>query len=336
MISSSKKWILLTSLLSLCISTPVLAKKNKESQYAIPPSKFPGGDDDLPFFIGLSYIYWQPYQTGMNLAVSGDALDIQGSSVRPITEAASGFKVNVSHNLEHDGWIMCGNYTWFYHNPLERANALNDGTTYIPVFSGSVDAYQTLRSKFRTYFQRIDLSISRPQYVGHYLSLKSSAGLLGAWEFQRNFFYGGTNTNNIINQTGVFKQDWWGIGPYVSAGGVFYLDNTWGIYFNTGAGLLLASHNVLMDIKNGNNLDQSITDFDCTTKIYDVEPMVEGGLGLCWEKDNCTWFATVQLGWELQTYFAHNGFTNAKYYSPTGVRGNFSLQGLTLKVEFNF
>ena len=334
MISRSLKTILTIAFATSSFFTPLAATMKKEA-HAIAPAQFPGCEQDLRTFISASYILWQPYQTGMNIAVGSNSSTTSGGVLAPYTEAASGFKVCMEQNFGHDAWIGATTYTWFYHNPGLQANTLVSGATYVPTFDSTIASYSSLKSKFKTFFNRIDGTIARPHYVGHYLAFRPFGGALGAWDYQQLTFDAGTSSNNLISQSANMKQDWWGIGPFGGMKGIFYFDNSFGLYFGSGAAILLASHHIkssMTQVENVNAVTNVVNNFNFT--FFGCEPMVEASLGLSYEKDFNAMYFGISVGWELQTYFSHNGFVKA--YSPTGVRGNYSMQGLTLKLEMNF
>ncbi|MCH9811566.1 hypothetical protein K0U07_02240 [bacterium] len=334
MISRSVKTILSLTLATSCFLSKVAATETSGC-HAIPPAQFPGGQNDLHAFVSASYILWQPYQTGMNIAVGQSSSDAAGSVVQPYTQAASGFKVAMEQNFEHDGWIGATTYTWYYHNPSLNTNTLTNGAVYVPTFDSGVSTYNSVQSKFKTFFNRIDATISRPQYIGHYVAYRPFGGALGAWDYQNLNFIAGTSSDGLVRQTANMKQDWWGIGPYGGMQGIFYLDNNFGLYFGAGGAILISSHHVkssMTRVSSVNEVTTLVNNYNFT--FYTCEPMIETSLGLSWEKDYEDVFLGVRVGWELQTYFSHNGFIKA--YSPTGVRGDYSMQGLTVKAELNF
>jgi hypothetical protein len=331
--------------LACCTTTAAFAYDSEDknhnehkSMHAVPPPQHPGGPDALSFYIGAAYTYWVPYQEGMNLAVGGPvspATEPQGNVLRPAMSGASGFKVSLGANTHHDGWNAELAYTWFRYSPDMAENTFIAGATYIQTFAPIGTLINSLESQFKTQFNRVDATLDRSFYAGHYMTFRPWLGLLGAWDTQ-NLNYNGPLTGGPVGRANkaLMKQTWWGIGPYAGGEGTYYFTNDWGLYIKSGVALLLSNRTVTVnnslyqdDVSQGalvNNKSSSDT----------VDPMLETGMGLRWDSNWTDWALRIDLGWEFQTYFNHNGFQG--YYSPVGNMGTYAMQGLTLAVRVNF
>lgn len=307
--------------------------KKGKTQHAVPPAQYPNQEGQKNFFIGAAYTYWAPYQEGMNLAVGGDSTSVQGNIISARMNAQSGFKVFASSNCFHDGWVASACYTWFYNPASLRPNTLIDGPTYVPTFNADTISYSAMESDFTNQFNRIDVQVDRSFFAGHYLAFRPRLGLLAAWEKQ-HLNYNGDISGGENNAQDRFSmvQSWWGIGPYSGGEATYYFSSDWGLYISSGIAMLLSYH----DVDNNNfRLETSFTAVNNSVDHFpNVEPMMEVGLGVRWEGNWTNWGLKIDLGWELQTYFNHNGFLG--YYSPVGVYGNYSMQGLTLAAEVCF
>lgn len=329
--------LLSLSILASCAVAPISAYDNKNEhkhnvQHAVPPGQYPSSQDALPFFIGAYYTYWVPYQTGMNLGLGGNNLAQPGNVARPALNGASGFKVSLGSNTGHDAWNVQLNYTWFWYSPGYRANNPKNEVLYIPTFNANNVVYQTLESRFQTQFNRIDGIVDRSFYAGHYLAFRPWLGLLGVWDYQ-NLDYNATTEQEQIEKARD-TQNWWGIGPYAGVEATFYFTNDWGLFISSGGSLLLANHDVNIGDFYYTDDTPSSTVRNNKTNFNNVEPMIETSLGLRWDSNWTDWALRIDVAWELQTYFNHNGFL--PYYSPVGVLGDYSMQGLTVGLRFNF
>ncbi|MCH9811563.1 hypothetical protein K0U07_02225 [bacterium] len=329
--------LLSLSVLAACTFAPAYAYDNKEDhkhnmQHAVPPGQYPGGDESLDFFVGASYTYWVPYQTGMVIGQGRTSSASQGNTAAPSTDGASGFKVMLGANTQHDAWNVQLEYTWFYRSPGFSTNKLKNTVHFTPTFDELTPRYSSLESRFQNQFNRIDGMVDRSFYAGHYLAFRPWLGLLGAFDYQ-DLDYNATTTEGT-DLRARFHQDWWGIGPYAGAEATFYFTNDWGLFISTGASLLLSNHDVRQRLGTWDGTTLSPTIINNSDNFNNVEPMVEAKLGLRWDSNWTDWALRIDVAWELQTYFNHNGFL--PYYSPVGVNGDYSMQGLTVGVRVNF
>ena len=329
--------LLSLSVIAACAFAPAYAYDMKDEhkhnmQHAVPPGQYPGGDDSLDFFVGASYTYWVPYQTGMVIGQGRTgAAGNYGNFATPSVEGASGFKVMLGANTQHDAWNVQIEYTWFYRSPGFSANNLKNSVPYTATFNQTDVLYTELSSKFKNQFNRIDAMVDRSFYAGHYLAFRPWLGLLGAFDYQ-DLDYNAVASG--AQQQARFHQDWWGIGPYAGAEATFYFTNEWGLFISSGASLLLSNHDVRMRLGNVEDGTLSPSVINTKDNFNGVEPMVEAKLGLRWDSNWTDWALRIDVAWEAQTYFNHNGFL--PYYSPTGVQGDYSMQGLTVGVRVNF
>jgi hypothetical protein len=309
--------------------------------YAVPPAAHPAGKDNLTFLVGASYTFWQPFQAGTNIAYGKGILTNPsteaGNIYTPEFNAQSGFKVCLGANVDHDGWNISAEYTWFYNNPGMRTNNLpTDAGDIFAKFQLNSDLQITgLQSMYKNQFNRIDAVLDRAFYAGHYLSLTPFIGLLGTWDMQYlNFDVettgGPTITYTANTQSTRSNQSWWGIGPYAGINSSYFFTNEWAIFLNSGLSMLLANHKTSQkqyDYDLSNNIAAYM--YNTNANINGVEPMLEGALGLSWDSYWPEWAVHVKVSWELQTYFAHSRF-------DTNVLENYSMQGLTIDLGVSF
>jgi hypothetical protein len=329
-----QKFLPLFALASCFTATSVFASEDMSStpkaQYSVAPAKNPGGDDALAFYIQAAYTFWVPYQEGMNFASSGNTgtATIAGNYLTPSINGCSGFKVGIGANTMHDGWMVGLNYAWFYNNPTILANSLIDGTTYTATFNDSGVTYRKPSSQWTGQFNRIDGQLDRSFYAGHYLTFRPWLGLLGAWETQNVNLFETVSAPLPMNN---WKQNWWAIGPYAGCEASFFFTNEWAMYISSGASMLLATHTLTQLEKSNSN---GVFSYNLADTFYNVEPMMETSLGLRWDSYWTDWALCIDLSWELQTYFSHNGFQS--FDNPMGLMGNYSMQGVTAGARVSF
>ena len=309
-------------------------EKKGKTQHAVPPAQYPSEEGTRNFTLGAAYTYWMPYQEGMIVAVGGGSTSTAGDVITPPTTAQSGFKVFGSTNCFHDGWVGRLEYTWFYNNQDKlHQNSLISGINYTPTFSNDSVSYTSIESAFGNQFNRIQASVDRSFFAGHYLAMRPWMGLLAAFEeqhLQYQGFFGGEGAFDY----GHMSQRWRGIGPYVGSEATYFFAADWGLRVHSGLSMLLAEHMAKNRIYQVSASGLQSTINLSRNHFWNVEPMFEVGLSVCWEGNWTNWGLALDIGWDLQTYFNHNPFQG--FYSGVGVYGTYSMQGLTVSATVSF
>ncbi len=272
------------------------------------------------------YTYQLASQEGMILASTIGTPGLAGNFITPPLNATSGFKIGASSSLFHDDWSITGNYQWFYNNALLKRSQLIGGLLYTSNFSNTTTTYNQLYSQFNNQFNRIDLSLERAIYTGHYVSFTANAGLLASWENQYLNFNLTKNTPPNTVHKNRLQQQWWAIGPYVGTYADYYYTSNWASFLQAGTSLLLAQHKVIQ-LSSSNQ-------YNSTNQFSNVEPMLDLSIGFFYENYLNDAKIRIDLGWQVQTYFSHNGILG--YNGPMGIMGNYSLQGLVAGIHCSF
>lgn len=315
--------------------------QNSLTQYTAIEPYFPWGinpqhpkeSTTFDFLVGASYTYWLPYQNGMILAYNlGDSTDLSifGKNIVPNFEGQSGFKVHLGMITPHDGWGVFANYTWFYNVPNFAMHTLEGTLAWNSrYFSGG---YEVALTRFANQFNRIDTYMDRNFYIGKYSILRPWLGLLGAFDYQ----YLHINTEDLVSSDVNYfaaQQNWWGIGPYAGFESSYLFGKGFGIYIDLGAALLLADHYVYELSTHIPGVGSPSYPLHQRSTSYDVEPMIETNLGISLDYSLDKVALLGKIGWEMQTYFYHNGFTPL---DPLGNKGGYSMQGLTATLGLYF
>lgn len=303
---------------------------------AVPPAKY-SDENNLRCFISADYTFWTARQDGFlfgvdNYYASGVASPIQGSGYYPNWYGNSGFKVGLGAFLNHDGWDLAAEYTWFsnQNSPIITATVTSGQGLLLPSYA----TFTTLGSQWSNQFNRIDLDMGRSFWAGHYLTLRPFAGLMGGWETQ-NLTVESAALVGGINALNTESQKWWGIGPYTGLDATFVFpsgmeSNEFGIFLNSGFALPWSRYKV--SVVNQRRAPGQPTQIYTQLNIYTSTPMIEMSIGVDWESwwnDHSRCFA-LSAAWENQVYFLHNQFLSASD------NGNMILQGLTVKALFAF
>ena len=328
---------------------------NNDSQpkTAVPPGANMSGSDGPMAYISADYTYWTARQSGLAVAVTNynstpTTSPISGTIVYPTWYANSGFKVGLGTFLNHDGWDMGAEYTWFWNtgNPINTVVLNNEGvstwayklsaspTTLAPV--NGVSLY-SVGSSWNNWFQRVDASIGRAFFAGHYLTLRPFAGLIGAWDkqnFDVNYIdVSGDPSSNLANQ-----QSWWGVGPYTGVDTSFHFpqmmdSSQFSFFLDMGAALPWSQYTLTQ--QSNDTTGATISSYGGQFNTTDV--MMEMSLGLRWEtvwNDSHSWSFLLSAAWEEQVWFQHNHFVELG--SLDAQSGNYIMQGLTVKARVGF
>ncbi len=324
---------------------------------AVPPGTQPGEDSPC-CFVTVDYTYWVARQAGLAYAVSNDyaagatsAAATQGNVFYPNLSGRSGFKVGAGAYLNHDGWDMYAQYTWFYNKQNVGKYGSNANFTAGNGFSTwwidspdplVVDGLYQAKAYWGNFFNRVDVQLARSHYAGHYLQLRPFLGLLGAWDSQwYNIGYKTASTDSLFD-TWENTQNWWGVGPYAGLCSAFMFpmgDNQthWSLFMDMGTSLPWSKWQVNKKLISGAT-SAALIDAYTRDTFWSVEPMVEMALGLRWETwwtEGMNWNFMLQAAWEEQVWFSHN------HMVPIGTEGfagygNYTMQGLTLKAKVGF
>lgn len=285
-----------------------------------------------------AYTYWVPYQIGLELCYEEGDANTLGEYVEPVFNASSGFKAGINANTFYDHWHLSLNYTWFNYNPGYQENIPFDGdydaaTEFENILP--IALIVGLHSKYNVQFNRIDGRISKEFFLGEFVKFAPFLGILGAFDQS----YLDATYDGIAEAFGTgelkYNQKWWGAGPSLGTVCHYFFNQSFGLFLNAATAMLIANH----DISNYQLFE--LNDFDATsstnnkTYFYSVEPMVDMSLGLFYTLCNKTIDLSIELGWEIQTYFSHLGF-RPDNYDYLYNRNNFSLQGLTAGLTLGF
>jgi hypothetical protein len=324
---------------------------DNQPKTAVPPGANMNGTDGPMAYISADYTYWTARQSGLAVALtnnyaSGSTSPISGTVIYPSWYANSGFKVGLGSFLNHDGWDIGAEYTWFWNtnNPINTVTLNGTGISTwaagnvgVPAVSGTL---QSVGSNWNNWFQRVDASIGRAFFAGHYLTLRPFAGLLGAWD-QQNFNINYTTTipsTSAANWTN--QQSWWGVGPYTGVDTSFHFpqmmdSSQFSLFLDMGAALPWSQYTLTQQF---NTTDTTTTTAFSYGGVFNTtDAMLEMSLGLRWEtvwNDSHSWSFLLSAAWEEQVWFQHNHFIQSGNADQQS--GNYVMQGLTVKARVGF
>ena len=329
-----------------------------QNSYIVPPPEYPEENDLMIFFLGASYTLWKPYQGGMFVAsttiINPDSILATSKNwLLPSKSYRNGFKVNAGINTLYDGWKVESEYTFFYNKPSWKNCSLKSNTYnyYSPWLydqTGTNFYYlKKLSSRFTNTFQEVNLILNRYLYAGNYLIISPWIGLLSAIETQIFNVQGEGNAvfGEFVKSNSFQTKHWWSIGPYSGMQSTYFFADFIGIYFSLGGSINLGCHDTSTSILQPLYPYKSLK---TSSKFWKLDPMIQTNIGLKLDYFSNIFGIIIKAGWDMQVWLNHNTFVKTIAYRPTLVKskdistsydysyGDFSMQGLTLKVEIAF
>jgi hypothetical protein len=140
------------------------------------------------FFLTGSFIYWHAGQDGMDLAFSedpvtgrplNDKIEIQTFEFKP------GFKVGLGMDFNHDNWVCALEYTWLHQQTHMSKTAPSDKRWQMTDWFATNIVATSFSSKWRSHFDILDATLSRPFYRSRSITLTPFGGMRAAWIRQR-------------------------------------------------------------------------------------------------------------------------------------------------------
>ncbi len=341
----------------------------------ITPNASPVVDGGADLFLAADFIYWTARQAGMtfatlnyipsNAVATSNQTYTSSKNLYVSNKYSPGFKAGLGLIMDHDGWDMYLEYTWFRTNPKSKTYTasgesvvsphLEDTfglTTTAPLTSFTAETATTC-AQWKLRFNDFNLELGRNFYVSHYLTLRPHAGLKGGWQKQNYNIYWTyddvTTTSGFsdVNYTTTLRQKMWDLGlragidtawmltKNFSFVGDFALAGVW-TQFTVNHVDLATTSGSLVPQENASNF-QTINQ---RAQFHAITPVVELLLGLRfdWSFSDDNYRLRFQAAWENQVWFNQNNFSSTLSSAPlfTTRADQLTLQGLTAEVRFDF
>ena len=296
-----------------------------------------------------SFIYWQPVQENMELAVANTLLvastGISGNVVNMDFNYKPGFKVGMGGYFDYDGWDLHGEYTWFHGNQKESTATGGSVVQLLPMWgnpgSNGNATYTSISEKWRLNMDIADLDLGRWYYVGTKLTFRPNFGARAAW-IRQNVTVTNTNATTVNTVTG--KSRSWAIGAKTG------LDTNWDLgygfrMFGNGEADLLFTKYTRLSSKSGHVASPVVTTADIHVKqkrVYAVKPHLDLELGFGWGTylDCNNWYMDFSAGYGFQVFFDQNMFRHFNDdimdANSTLPNGNLYVHGLTMTFKLDF
>jgi hypothetical protein len=321
----------------------------------ITPAAGPCVADGLAVIASADFIYWMArqdhiayaYTTGTTALAAGGT-PAQGRVVMPESGFKPGFKIGLGLDLDHDGWDVFAEYTWFHSNhshshgnrddedSVSATSTLDLHAPYWDVngFNQFGTLFTSASAQWKLQMNILDLELGRNFYISESLMLRPQVGMKMTWDTQR---YNTSYTNDTIVLSMNQKDTIQGYGIRAGIDTAWHFTRSFSFVGDLAFTGLWESFHVK---RNDSNLVTatgiSTNDLNVKSRHNNVRPIIEWRAGLRWESWWCAdrYHVAIDAGWEQQVWVNQNQFF---VISPTEHKnGDLSLQGLDIKVRFDF
>lgn len=301
-------------------------------------------------FVTAEFIYWAVRQDGMEYAFTfptettvdtlsglpqGKFFSADDGLIEP------GFKVGLGMMFDCDGWDLYANYTWLRPDNTETARPSPGLSLFVNVGENGVqEGITSVQSKWKLWFNVIDLELGRNFFISQCLHLRPHFGFKGHWQEQKWDILAprvepndGMSSNIIDN----LKMCYWGVGLRAGLDSAWHFTPCFSLVGEVAASVLwqrfepkTISYEQIFLPDDTVNFEIG---FNSKNDFYSIKSVIELYLGLRWEDWFCCdeYHYSIEAGWELQWWGDQNQLLRAPF-----VGGDLGLQGLTVKLRFDF
>ena len=316
-------------------------EQRRGSNGMINPAARPVVKDGTDLWVQAEALYMRPTEDGL-----GYVIDNGGSSAAfpngHIKNARYdwdwGFRVGAGYNLDHDGWDVLANYTWF----RDTTRHSKTGSVLFPTEASptTVAGATTSKAKSRLnlWINILDVELGREFFVSKWLTLRPQMGVRALWisrDYKAEYLplvAGSGYENHLKNRFG-------GAGLRGGLNTQWGLGSGWSLFGEVDVALMYGKQRVdqheeleVGDVNQGHTKNRWMA----------LRSSVDLALGLRWDRlfSDDAYRIRFQLGWEDHIFFDMNQnyrFTNATTKGTyAGNRGNLSLNGLAFQARFDF
>ncbi len=317
-------------------------------------------------WVDASFIYWQPFEDGLDPAVYFKAAPtLDHDSGLPTTANVAeisfkpkfkpGFKVGIGMNFDHDSWDGHAEYTRFHGiHKMSGTTTIGYAPLVIPftldaaflVLTGVTELPTSFKERWTLNMDFIDVDMGRWYWVGTALTFRPSVGARGGWINQKlaaQFF---VPTPVGVPTAGLFtaqKSRSWCVGPRMGIE-TNWMVGDWGCnnncydgfrFFGNGfADITFTRYKRFQDSFVGEGpltmFDQQFVQY----KLNTIRTHLDLELGIAWGSyfDNNNWHLDLSAGYGFQIFFHQNQFAGL----TASASSDLTIQGLTATARLDF
>ncbi len=319
----------------------------------ITPSAGPRVSHGVDVFITADFIYWTTRQDGMGFVMSGFGNGIVNPTKGQVHhidwDFDPGFKAGIGFNLSHDGWDVFAQYTWLHTHPstasVQKSSgdpsrlqvAWNLGITNAQPASDAALVKAT--ATWDNHFNVIDLELGRNYFISQFLTLRPYFGLKGSWQdqdFKVTYLYDESISEPQTTFLMKNDMDFWGIGLRTGLNTGWFFYKNFSLFADFALSALWSNFEIeRKDRRLRSTAPTNLVLIDVDNDFHTIKAVLEFDIGLrydLWFYDD-EYHLGFQAGWEEQIWFSHNQLLRK---TEEGAHGDLILQGLTVKIRFDF
>ncbi|MBS0615309.1 MAG: hypothetical protein JSR58_02000 [Verrucomicrobia bacterium] len=316
-------------------------EQRRGSSGMINPPAHPVVKDGINLWIQADLLYMKPTEDG--LAYAFQATDtteafppVHGKNAK--YDWNYGLRVGAGYNLDHDGWDILANYTWFEDRTHRNVSGgIIFPTEVHPVNAGAATT-QNAKTHLKLWLNILDIELGREFFVSKWLTLRPHIGVRSLW-LCRHY---NSEYSRLVNGSDYevhMKNRFAGTGLRGGLNTQWGLGSGWSLFGELDAALMYGKQRVRQgeeletgDVSRGSSSDRWMT----------LRSSIDLALGLRWDRLFCddAYRIRFQLGWEDHIFFDMN--QNYRFVSSVtkgvfaGNRGNLSLNGVAFQARFDF
>ncbi|HSX25705.1 MAG TPA: Lpg1974 family pore-forming outer membrane protein [Chlamydiales bacterium] len=322
------------------------------------------------FYFHVDGLAMQPKQDGMDWAMS----DTNGVGA-PLTHGKVvgfsnehkdwsynwGMRLGAGFYLDHDAWNLDFNWTWVKISDYKRANVSTGGGALLPFWAVGIDSAVAMLNNQMTSavwdgnYNTIDIKLAKPYHVSRYLVLSPHWGLRGGWINQHfSVDYSGTvgaTNNRYVHHA---DNDFWGVGARAGLNSDWLLGKGFCLFGNTAMSMLYGKFDIDQHLATPAAQYSGVNNgFDVDADHYMNVPNLEIILGLGWGQhfDKNRYHVGLRAAYEFHYWWNQlnlrrfwsgnfqgagvNTSTGGSYTNDVVSRGDFSLSGFSLSLQFD-
>jgi hypothetical protein len=292
-------------------------------------------DDDVGICIDAELLIWKSHQTGMNFV---QGANYNGFAAYPYGKPSYNFNPGVRVDLGlrpvHDDWQIDAIWTGFYNKAKNTYTSSTESLNALFQTTATLDPASQVSGVWRVNLNMIDLAISRASFFSKWMSVKPYLAVRNVWLHQKytinasgiSSVYGGSAESQM-------KSYLWAIGPMAGfelkfgMGEGFYL-------FNNSSGAILWGFFENTQNSSGPASSDYVSGMDIHTSTFNVNM----SLGLGWDHkfDDNHYRLSLRGAWEHLVFFNTNYFQSSSFIPIDTPNGNYTIEGFTFAVRFDF
>ena len=292
------------------------------------------------FSIWGSFLYWQGMQDFMELGYypvgTGDSYTKTQEQIEMDFDWKPGFKVGIGASTDYDHWDFAAEYTWFHAKNKKSHTVDSTVYFYVPRYNNLTSTgINKVSGSWKMNFDIVDAEMARSYYVGTKLSFRTFFGARAAWLNQKY-----KEQLYILEVEAVPAHWWyytgktrnWGVGPRVGIDVNWMFTEGFRFFGNAATSILYSRYRISEKEDNVVNLENEFEILYQKSKFHALRPNLEilGGLG--WG----TYFGDGEYHFDLSAAYEFRFFWSQEAMRYDVIRGDLTLNGLTVTARFDF